>query len=423
MLDHVTGVLGAERRGDWLSRLNKNADSAIAAEWEIAALYCLAKQGTIETAPRRESVRDLEVIYTSRSAGTRVAIEVTAVSDRPYYDTNPTEAFKDELLRVTFKHDIHKMGAIRYDIGNVRGTRGPILGLPPVRALAQFFQSSEFSQFIADIKRQPAQPHALPFEFKQAKSRLYFTPGPLIGGGTHTVHTLLFDPHKNPITSRLKEKDKQIARAKVDLPAVVILCDADCHALHATASSFGAKSAIEVINLFFNVRRQSRRINGVSVWPVFSDTNSRYGTPPRYFTDPQHVKTVAQTHFPLEDAIFAEISASAAHLPRIASAPVNARRKSRWPPHYGGYTIRGDNPMKIRMSLLSLQYLLSGRIPGNKFAEENADLMKQFKLATDRGFIISSVNVERCSDEDDDWLEIELEKTAPTHILKKPSAT
>ena len=79
--------------------------------------------------------------------------------------------------------------------------------------------------------------------------------------------------------------------------------------------------------------------------------------------------------------------------------------------------------MKIRMSLLSLQYLLSGHIPANKFVEGNAELMKQFKLATDRGFIISSVGVEHCPDEDDDWLEIELEQTAPTHVLREPSVT
>jgi len=67
--------------------------------------------------------------------------------------------------------------------------------------------------------------------------------------------------------------------------------------------------------------------------------------------------------------------------------------------------------------------LSADRGPGAaKFAEGNADLMKQFKLATDRGFIISAVDIERTADEDDDWVEIKLEQTAPTHILKKPPA-
>jgi hypothetical protein len=299
----------------------------------------------------------------------------------------------------------------------------PILGLPPVRELSRFFNSPEFSQFIADIKARPTQPHVLSFEYNQAKSRLTFTPGQPTGGGGHIVHNLLFDPYKNPITARLDNKDEQIRRANLDLPAVIVLCDADCHAIHATTSSFGAQSAAQVIHTFLNVRGQSRRINGVSLWPVFSDYTPMSGKPPRYFTAPQRIKNVAQTHFPLDDATFAEVSAAASHLPRIARAPMNARRKYKWPLHYGGFSIRGGNPMKIRMSLLSLQYLLSGDIPANKFAEGNAELMKQFKLATDRGFIISSVGVERCPDEDDDWLEIELKPTAPTHVLQKPPAT
>jgi hypothetical protein len=389
---------------------------------EIAVLYCLAKQGTIEATARRENVRDLEVIYTSRIIDTRVAIEVTAVSDRSYYEINPTEAFKEEVLRVTFKHHIHKFGGIRHDLGSVRRDRGPILGLPPAKELARFFQSPKLLQFIANIKKQPAQSHEMRFEYNQAKSRLYFVPGPAIGGGGHTVHTLLFDPHKNPITWRLDEKDKQIAKAKLDLPAVVVLCDADCHALHATRSSVGAQSAAQVIHTFLNVRAQSRRINGVVLWPVFSDYNLGSGKRPRYFTTPEIIRTVAQTHFTLDDTTLVDIAGAASQLPRIARAPLNARRKSKSPPYFGGCTIIPGNPMKIRMSLLSLQYLLSGHIPAGKFAEANADLMKQFKLATDRGLIISAVDIERSADEDDDWIEIKLEQTAPTHILKKPPA-
>jgi hypothetical protein len=147
------------------------------------------------------------------------------------------------------------------------------------------------------------------------------------------------------------------------------------------------------------------------------------GKPPRYFTEAQQIKNVAQAHFPLDDATLADVAAAVRYLPRIARTPVNARRKTKWPLYYGGFSIRGSNPMKIRMSLLSLQCLLSGDIPANKFAEGNPDLMKQFKLATDRGLIISAVRVERSTDEDDDWIEFELDQTAPTHTLRRLPGT
>jgi hypothetical protein len=74
MLDHVVEILGTHRRPEWLARLNANPDAAIAAEWEIAVLFCLSVQGLIECAPRAEGLAELEVIYTSRNTGVRVAI-------------------------------------------------------------------------------------------------------------------------------------------------------------------------------------------------------------------------------------------------------------------------------------------------------------------------------------------------------------
>jgi hypothetical protein len=423
MMDHLVAVLGPERREGWRSRLDGAVEPAIAAEWEIAALYCLAKQGNIETAPVRENVGDLEVIYTSRATGVRVAVEVTAVSDRSFYQANPTQAFSQGILDATFKHNIHKIGAIRYQIGNVPGPRGPILGLPPIKELPQFFHTPTFKKFVTAIKKQPTQTHVLAFEYNNATSRLQFEPGPAIGGGAHIVHNLLFDPHKNPITSRLDAKDEQIARAKVDLPAVVVLCDADCNALHATSRSFGATTVLDVIKIYLNVRRQSRRINGVSVWPVLSEHDWRSGQPPRHFVVPKHVRTAAETYFPLDDATLTDISESSSHLPSIVRTPVNAKQKSKWPFYFSRISITGENPMRIRMSLLSLQYLLSGQIPADKFAQGNPELMRQFKSATDRGFIISSLTVVPSPDQDDDWLDVEMTQTAPSHAFKSAPVT
>ena len=423
MMDHLVSVLGPERREGWRSRLDSGVESAIAAEWEIAALYCLSKRGNIETAPVQENVGDLEVIYTSRATGVHVAVEVTAVSDKSFYQANPTQAFSQAILDATFKYNIHKIGAIRYQIGNVPGPRGPILGLPPIKELPKFFHTPDFKKFIATIRKQPTQAHHLAFEFNKATSRLHFEPGPPIGGGTHVAHNLLFDPHKNPITSRLDAKDDQIARAKVDLPAVVVLCDADCNALHATSRSFDATPVLDVINIYLNVRRQSRRINGVSVWPVLNEHDWRSGQPPRHFVVPKHVRTAAETYFPLDVATLIDISESSSHLPPIVRTPVNAKQKSKWPFHFSGVSITGRNPMRIRMSLLSLQYLLSGQIPADKFVQNNPELMRQFKSATDRGFIISSMTVVPSPDQDDDWLDVEMTQSAPSHAFKSAPVT
>jgi len=171
------------------------------------------------------------------------------------------------------------------------------------------------------------------------------------------------------------------------------------------------------------VRRQSRRINGVSVWPVLSEHDWRSGQPPRHFVTPMHVRTVAETYFSLDDATLIDISESSSHLPPIVRTPVNAKQKSKWPFHFKGFSTTGRSPMTIRMSLLSLQYLLSGQIPADKFLQDNPELMKQFRLATDRGFIISSITIVRLPDQDDDWLDVEMTQTAPSHLFKEPRAS
>jgi hypothetical protein len=283
--------------------------------------------------------------------------------------------------------------------------------------MERFFQSPRFAAFLAQIKAAPTSVSAFSFAYNGALSKLTFSPGQPTGGGGHIVHTLPFDPHKNPIISRLRAKDDQIARAKLELPAVVVLCDADCNSLHSRMPSFGAQSAAQIIHTFLNIRRQSRRINGVSLWPVFCEFGPMNQRPPRYYTTPQTIANNASTYQSLDENTLADVSAASIHLPPMAQAPHNARRKSKWPRHYGGYSVRGSNPMQIRMSLLSLQYLLSGSLPADKFVQGNASLMNQFKIATDRGFIITAARVARCENEDDDWIELELTQEAPSHLL------
>ncbi len=74
--------------------------------------------------------------------------------------------------------------------------------------------------------------------------------------------------------------------------------------------------------------------------------------------------------------------------------------------------------MKIEMSLLTLQHLLAGTLTSAEFARDNDSLVAQFKRATERGMMISALNVKPCADEDDDWVEIELNAVAPSHLYQ-----
>jgi len=115
-----------------------------------------------------------------------------------------------------------------------------------------------------------------------------------------------------------------------------------------------------------------------------------------------------------------EIGGCIRHLSRIARSPVNARTERKRPEHYGGLRMGGggSGKMKIEMSLLTLQHLLAGTLTSAEFARDNDSLVAQFKRATERGMMISALNVKPCADEDDDWVEIELNAVAPSHLYQ-----
>jgi hypothetical protein len=431
MLSRISPALGSMRENELIARLRSNPDAAVAVEWEIAVIYCLSKQGRIEGVPARHGVREPEIVYTATD-GSRVAIEVTAVSDASFEEKNPIRAFADELLRITLKQGIHHLGGIRYDIGHVKGERGPILGVPPRQEIQRFFASNEFRTFISGIKSTPSQARQLKFDFHGAASTLKFQPGKATGGGGHIVHNLPFDVSNNPIVSRLKSKDRQISKTELELPCVVVLCDGDCAAFNETMSGSSALTAKQVADVFLNgypndqttlwlnssaIRPKSRRINGVVLWAVRENYSPWTGERPQRNPVAQLVNNRCATHYPMAAQIVAEVADSIRFLPRIARTPLNARRHYPLPEYYGGFSISGRSPVKIQMSLLTLQYVLSGRIPFDKFVKDNEELVGALKRLTDDGFAISAIEVKKCPDHDDDWIEFHFDDTAPTHLF------
>jgi hypothetical protein len=429
MLQTIAPVLGDTRVLDLRGRLEAASGDAIAAEWEIAIVYCLSLQGRIEAISSTGGVREPDVIYVS-SEGVRVAVEVTAVSDRSFHEKNPMKAFSSELLRITFKNGIHKFGAIQYDIGSVHRADGLVLGVPSRRDIASFFASASFRAFVAGIRSAPASPSEMAFQINGTRSRLKFVPGTRFGGGTHATFNLPVDVRSNPISSRLKAKDSQLAGSGLELPSVVFLCDADCYVLERERVTSDALSAAEIIELFLNgrhsgpfqrARSRSRRINGVVACRVKEEGSWFRPNFRRRHVVSDVVRNRSETCHALRDDCLAEIAACVRHLPPIARMPVNALSAPRWPAHYGGYRMPGGGPnsMKIEMSLMTLQQLLAGTLSTDQFARDHGKLVEQFKRATDAGKLISALKIKECPDDDDDWVEIELNAVAPTHLFKE----
>jgi hypothetical protein len=188
-------------------------------------------------------------------------------------------------------------------------------------------------------------------------------------------------------------------------------------------------SAHEIINLFLNgsgparypgARSRSKRINAVVACRVKEEGSRSRGEGLRRHTVVDIVRNFSETHYAVDEPDLQEIGQCICHLPRIARSPVNARTVPKRPEHYGDFRINGggSRKMKIEMSLLTLQQLLAGTLSSEEFARDHDLLVARVKRATERGLMISGLNIKPCADEDDDWVEIELSAVAPSHLFK-----
>jgi hypothetical protein len=436
-LNNITPVLGDVRARDLTKRLEIGGEPAIAAEWEIIAIDALATAGQIALPPHRPHDSDLDIIYTSRATGESASIEITSVSDSSLHDRNPVETFQSRILAMTFENELHSHGGIYYQIGDIKTDRGPILGVPARQQMDAFFASVEISSFIRDIKAAPHNSHTYAFEARGARSSLTYKPG-RYGGGGYASYRKMIDPAKNHLVSRLKKKDAQIRKAGLELPSIVVLCDGDCDALHSTMPTLLNPSAEKVINLFLNgephIRRgpwyvrdgaksQTRRINAVVMLSIQEIGHVLDRRTLRRRPVVRFVSNRSTTHYGMNESLAAEVTAAVSHLPPIARMPQNANRSNKWPKFYGGFSMafKNNGDATVKISLLSLQRMLGGEIPYEKFIADHKDAINQIRRQNAAGKMIGSVAIDPQTDDDDDWITFAFTEQAPDRLFAKSS--
>jgi hypothetical protein len=435
MLGDIEPVIGRTRAHDLRRRLQKGGEGAIAAEWEIAVIHCLGQVGKIRANRSRDGVSDVDLIYTSHSLPGKVAVEITAISDESLHERNPVYAFNDEILRLTLKNQIHRHGGIHTHIGDVKGAQGLILGVPLRKNFTTFFGSPEIREFFEQISASPRERHEYRFTARGAASALVYEPGRATGGGGHLSHTVLVDPTRNPIITRLKAKDRQIRNSKLELPAVVILCDANCRALSTQLHTSGTVKVEDVVDLFLAGRPhieqgpwtiqkgespRSSRINAVALWSLHEAWNTHARGPEARKTRVHVIPNRGHTYHTLHQDLVLEIAGAARHLPPIVRMPLNALRTYRRPAFYGGWSMSdgGNHVLKIKLSLLGFQQILSGEIEFTKFAADHSEAFQSIKRVTADGAMLSDVRIEHVPDRDDDWIEFVFDRVAPSRLFE-----
>lgn len=432
MLERLEPKMGLARSRELRGRLSSaiDSDERISAEWELAVFQCLEEIGTLEFPDA--TTRSSDVIFKDRTTGEQLQVEVTAISDRGLHDKNPVEAFSRHLGKVASDLRLTAHGAFNYQIGHIEVDDQFILGVPTRQGMQAFFRTPEFTDFLARIRANLDKTHRFDFECRGAKSAVTFQPRAQYATGNYIAHDVILDLQRNHIVKRLKKKATQIRESGQSLPAIVVLCDGGCRAMKSQVAGPGKPKFDDVIGVFLNGRphqqagplilqngipQGSRRINAVIALAVNEDFKVFGGIQRRY--DKRYIMNGSNVLYPLAPQIVESMCDSFKFLPKISSSPINARRTYRYPPHYGGGSMSAGRTgrMKAKISLLTLQGLLSGEISHSDFVRDHGDIGNVISKAIRDGKMISKIEIERCPDEDDDWVHLEFDEQAPDKLF------
>ena len=263
-------------------------------------------------------------------------------------------------------------------------------------------------------------------------SQLTFRPGARHTSGGHIAHDVILDLQRNHVVSRLKKKDAQIRESGRELPSVLVLCDGDCRAMRSQLTGPGRHGFDDVVSVFLSGRphhqagslilqkgipQATRRINAIIVIAVREERGLYNGVKRRF--DVRPFMNGGDVRYPLSPGTVESICNSFRLLPRISTSPINARRAYRYPPHYGGGMLSAGRTgrVKAKISLLALQGLLTGEISHAEFVRDHGDIGRAISIAVREGKMISKIEIEHCSDEDDDWVHLEFNEIAPDKLF------
>lgn len=430
MLDALAPSLMPNRVRELERKISRNDEQTIPAEWEIAVGYALLQVGTI-TDPGDSRAGNLDFFFKPHGQSDTVIVEVTCVSDRAAKDRNPVNEFNAEMRKSAKKYGLDAFGGLHWGLGNVELDDGIVLGIPAKNDMVRFFKSPSFVAFVKAIREEPDTERRYEFQAQGSTSVIVFRPGTssTIGGG-HRSFNIARKPQDAGILRRLTDKERQLSRAKMNMPAIVFLCDNDSQVMKSveSGSMSGTLSIGTIIGAF---------LNGLSSWnsgasiqhPDVKKGAKRIHLVVALAVKDRWVNGLSRMRRDLKAQIFGgmhtadcmkspqfinALNSAIDSLPASRATAVNALRKDRWPSFYGGGSM---STRKVKMSLGTLQQILVGKISQADFAKDHQQLVDHLRRLDEIGLGISDISVQSMADDDDDWVELTFGSLRPDSLF------
>lgn len=430
MLTAMSQYLESVRVQELLGRLQHETGQTRAAEWEVAIGYALSQIGTIRD-PGQKNGRNLDFVWVPQRRP--ISIEVTSVSDVALHEHNPVQRFVHDLHRIASKLGIAEYGTFNYQFGSVEEQGRITVAVPSRNDHYLFFQRMETRAFFARIKSDPLIGHSYVFEERGASSTISYHPGKrFASSGGYRAYTIPQTYRHTPIFNALKKKERQVKESASTYPTIVFICDNDCDALSQshTSSTGGRLGMRDIVGLFLNGRplqmlgemvwqhgvpAQASSIHAV-IW-ISVKEHWEFLTARRTFALSANIEyaTYADTYLRSSEFLSC-LNEALSHLPVPLDTPRNAGNGTRYPRHYGGWTM---SDTEIKFSALTLQKLLVGNISYEEFRRDHPELIAHLKRLNDQGAMIDFAAIEVCETEDDDWIKLRFGGSDPERLFSK----
>lgn len=422
-INKLSETLPQEAIARLVQNLNRNNETSLAYEWEVAVLFALNKLGNIEyeVCHGGESALDVTFRLPSHEKVNFVA-DIATVSDRGLDDENPIEMLSRFLHRKAQTLGLPGGFSYRVEgsrIGHRFENRKVKLAMPNRKELHPFLKEHITPRLRrikeANLDRADISINEDPYQISITYDKNY-----TMSSGSHPSYTAAYSLEKNPVYTSLKAKKRQLAKSGFEGRKGIILCDGACSLLRSQrTTSAMSYSDRDVIGNFL---RQNRSVSFIITFWVerpAGDVFARIQAPQlcsRLFPNPQ-------ARFPLDGKVAQLFEQLHNFLPtpivdaNVAKRRVQTGKYGTGISHYGRSTVSYSMPRTIRISARALLHLLAEKTDPASFARDHwrvrsdsgEQIENPFRSASMQDMVIRAVSVEHQKNEDDDWITFELE--------------
>lgn len=412
ILNENRKFLPAEQVAEHVEKLNNQDNTSVATVWEVLILNVLSKIGKVKHEINFEGNSKPDIFFESSSIAPFVA-DITAISDEYYDKENPINYFR-ECLNNFFSKEGLSAKHLSIDVENETvgnyGDKKIRLTLPEKKDIPSFIRQ-EFRLLLETIRHTPNQAFKTEIKKENASFSIIYNPHSKFSTGGHAAYTVPYSLTKNPIYNRLKKKANQLRKSKYVGVMGVFVCDGECDSLNNDFYCLENYSQADIIQEIFRVNTSLSFV--VVLTPeeqhhIWGAKNTKYIKGIIYHN--------TKAKFPVNQDFFNELKKMETYFPIPESMPVNAKsymksKKNEGLSHYGGFTM-SQNEIKISSRMLT--ELLAGVLKFEKFdtdhkqmSNDDRNIIKDFFLnQLSMGCMVDNISIDKCHDEDDDWIKI-----------------